>query len=287
LQWAKLRTLQYTGIRIFDYQKSFEDGKALCALLHSYDKESFNYDEMLNTTSLEKISFVLDLGERLYGIPAICSAQSFFIGNQKKNKIEKNEKNEVENKTKNDNVNNDNNENELDEKIIKAYLKSMEIALEGIFQKRAKKIGTLKREMSLLNEKLNESKKKMYKEKERKINVLNRKVEALKVQLTHESRINKIQEKEYDEDIEKILVKIQKAKSTLEEDEARNELIQVRTLKREMEDRTQELKDQISESEKKIKKQELYIEHLQKETKKGEVEKKKKCKKYIDKKWRN
>jgi hypothetical protein len=45
-EWVRNRTKGYTGIVITDFTTSFLNGLAFCALVHSYDKNLFDYKSL-------------------------------------------------------------------------------------------------------------------------------------------------------------------------------------------------------------------------------------------------
>lgn len=81
LKWCKEITEGYKGVDIKDFKHSFSDGNAFLAMVHAFDKDSFNYDSILEENSTKDvIQTAFDLAEKNLGIPQLLDANELMDG---------------------------------------------------------------------------------------------------------------------------------------------------------------------------------------------------------------
>ena len=59
-EWVRNRTKGYTGIVITDFTTSFINGLAFCALVHSYDKNLFDYKSLSSRNPEANLKLAFD-----------------------------------------------------------------------------------------------------------------------------------------------------------------------------------------------------------------------------------
>ena len=77
LQWCKVNTEGYEGVKIENLSSSWADGKALCALIHHFKPEEINYEECLKLSPSERIEKCLATSQKL-GCPDLIDVDDFL-----------------------------------------------------------------------------------------------------------------------------------------------------------------------------------------------------------------
>lgn len=81
LAWCREITKGYKGVNIKDFKSSFNDGNAFLAMVHSFDKKLFKYDEQLEEHSTsENIDTAFNMAEKHLGIPQLLTTQDLMDG---------------------------------------------------------------------------------------------------------------------------------------------------------------------------------------------------------------
>lgn len=81
LKWCKEITEGYKGVDIKDFKHSFNDGNAFLAMVHAFDKDSFDYDSVLEENSTkEVIQTAFELAEKNLGIPQLLDVNELMEG---------------------------------------------------------------------------------------------------------------------------------------------------------------------------------------------------------------
>jgi hypothetical protein len=74
-EWCRKTTKRYTNVRVNDFNTSFRDGLALCALVHFYSPKSFDYDSLTHTNSEKNLNLAFDTAEKVFGVPKMIDAK--------------------------------------------------------------------------------------------------------------------------------------------------------------------------------------------------------------------
>lgn len=71
LEWIKTKTAGYAGVKIENFDTSFMDGLAICALVHKYDPTLINYDGLDKNDIFGNLTKAFQLAEDHMGIPQV------------------------------------------------------------------------------------------------------------------------------------------------------------------------------------------------------------------------
>jgi len=240
-------------VRITNFDSSWSDGLALCALVHSYNKNVFDFESLPKNPSDKNYRLAMGLLEKLE-IPRLIDEQEFTNGKSP------------------------------DSNTIMAYLTSVYSALEkgvssvsGAMKKeneQAKaKLENVQNELASLRAKLRASQRTM-REKETAKQQLERKVETLKLMLNSETRSKEELAQEHALKLERIEQKIATASGSTKV-QLLEQLKQEKQQTQTMQEKQRELEKEMSAIEKQLKEEELKAIRLEEETKRKEEEKKK------------
>jgi hypothetical protein len=64
-QWCQNRTAGYKGVEIKNFTKSWTDGLAICAIIHSFRPDLIPYDTLSPANGLKNIQLALDVAEKV------------------------------------------------------------------------------------------------------------------------------------------------------------------------------------------------------------------------------
>jgi len=65
LQWCKNRTAGYTGVEVTNFVKSWQDGLAYCALLHSYRPDLIDFKSLKKENKDYNINLAFDVARKV------------------------------------------------------------------------------------------------------------------------------------------------------------------------------------------------------------------------------
>eukprot|EP01097_Dermamoeba_algensis_P000191 TRINITY_DN1069_c0_g1_i1.p1 TRINITY_DN1069_c0_g1~~TRINITY_DN1069_c0_g1_i1.p1 ORF type:complete len:259 (+),score=107.42 TRINITY_DN1069_c0_g1_i1:294-1070(+) len=65
IEWLKYQTKSYPGVAVKDFTKSWLDGLAFVALMHSLFPDDVDFEDLREKTAVERNQFALDLAEKL------------------------------------------------------------------------------------------------------------------------------------------------------------------------------------------------------------------------------
>jgi len=71
LEWVKSRTQGYEGVNITNFDTSFQDGLAFCALIDSYDSTLLDYKSLDKTDVAGNLAKAFEVAEKQLGIPQL------------------------------------------------------------------------------------------------------------------------------------------------------------------------------------------------------------------------
>lgn len=79
LKWCQNRTIGYPNIDITNFSSSWNDGLALCALLHTYLPEKIPYSELTTAETRRNFTVAFEAAESV-GIPTtLVSIGNYFV----------------------------------------------------------------------------------------------------------------------------------------------------------------------------------------------------------------
>jgi len=64
-QWCKNRTQGYNGVEVTNFTKSWADGLALCALVHSYNSSAIAFNTLNPEDKLKNCTLAIDVAEQV------------------------------------------------------------------------------------------------------------------------------------------------------------------------------------------------------------------------------
>ena len=68
LQWVQLHTAGYQHVDIKSFTKSFNDGMALCALLHKFRPSLLDYQSLDPSAGLKNLQIAMNAAEKYFGL---------------------------------------------------------------------------------------------------------------------------------------------------------------------------------------------------------------------------
>eukprot|EP01087_Luapelamoeba_hula_P014168 TRINITY_DN410_c0_g1_i1.p1 TRINITY_DN410_c0_g1~~TRINITY_DN410_c0_g1_i1.p1 ORF type:complete len:534 (+),score=148.52 TRINITY_DN410_c0_g1_i1:95-1696(+) len=71
LKWCQDTTAGHKGVNIQDFEASWYDGLAFCALIHAMDPSLIDYDSLNPANALENLALAFDLAEKHFDIPKL------------------------------------------------------------------------------------------------------------------------------------------------------------------------------------------------------------------------
>jgi len=71
LVWCQKKTKDYKNVHIKDFQESFKDGLAFCALIHRHRPDLLDYDSLRKENARENLDLAFDVAEKELGIPKL------------------------------------------------------------------------------------------------------------------------------------------------------------------------------------------------------------------------
>jgi len=77
IYWAQQQTEGYSGVEVKDFTKSWKDGLAFCALVHSYFPKAINFEACKAKTPLERLALAFDVAGQ-QGVPPLLDAEDVW-----------------------------------------------------------------------------------------------------------------------------------------------------------------------------------------------------------------
>eukprot|EP01087_Luapelamoeba_hula_P000809 TRINITY_DN1059_c0_g1_i1.p1 TRINITY_DN1059_c0_g1~~TRINITY_DN1059_c0_g1_i1.p1 ORF type:complete len:531 (+),score=150.75 TRINITY_DN1059_c0_g1_i1:111-1703(+) len=71
LKWCQETTAGHNGVNVQDFEASWYDGMAFCALIHAMDPSLLDYDSLDPSNALENLALAFDLAEKHFDIPKL------------------------------------------------------------------------------------------------------------------------------------------------------------------------------------------------------------------------
>jgi hypothetical protein len=77
LAWCQDQTHGYEGVNVTNFTTSFQDGLALCAILHSFNSNSLAYHTLVPYKKMDNLRLAFKTAKELYKVPQILDPKDF------------------------------------------------------------------------------------------------------------------------------------------------------------------------------------------------------------------
>jgi hypothetical protein len=71
LLWCQRKTAGYKNVNVKDFTFSFQDGLALCALIHKHRPDLLNFDKLNKVNKHDNVALALEVAEKHLNIPKL------------------------------------------------------------------------------------------------------------------------------------------------------------------------------------------------------------------------
>jgi len=78
LQWCKDTTAGHKGVNIENFESSWYDGLAFCALIHAMDPSLIDYDSLSASNAKDNLTIAFDLAEKHFDIPRLLDPEDII-----------------------------------------------------------------------------------------------------------------------------------------------------------------------------------------------------------------
>lgn len=78
LGWIKSQLGTYSGVQIVDLTTSFQDGMAFASLVHSFNPDAIDLDQISKLEILQRLRAAFDAAERSLGIPQLLEPSDCY-----------------------------------------------------------------------------------------------------------------------------------------------------------------------------------------------------------------
>jgi len=78
LLWCQKKTKGYRDVDVKDFQDSFKDGLAFCALIHKHRPDLLNYDSLSKENPRENLDLAFDVAEKNLGVPKLLDTEDML-----------------------------------------------------------------------------------------------------------------------------------------------------------------------------------------------------------------
>jgi len=75
LQWVRRKTEPYKNVDVKDFSVSFQDGLALCALIHRHRPDLLDYDKLTSADKLGNLNLAFDVALKHLDVPRLLDAE--------------------------------------------------------------------------------------------------------------------------------------------------------------------------------------------------------------------
>lgn len=78
LLWCQKKTKGYRDVDVKDFQDSFKDGLAFCALIHKHRPDLLDYDSLSKENPRENLDLAFDVAEKNLGVPKLLDTEDML-----------------------------------------------------------------------------------------------------------------------------------------------------------------------------------------------------------------
>jgi len=78
LVWCQKKTKGYRNVNVKDFQDSFKDGLAFCALIHRHRPDLLDFDSLKKENARENLDLAFDVAEKELGIPKLLETDDII-----------------------------------------------------------------------------------------------------------------------------------------------------------------------------------------------------------------
>jgi len=78
LLWCQKKTKGYRDVDVKDFQDSFKDGLAFCALIHKHRPDLLDYDKLSKENPRENLDLAFDVAEKSLGVPKLLDTEDML-----------------------------------------------------------------------------------------------------------------------------------------------------------------------------------------------------------------
>jgi len=78
LLWCQKKTKGYRDVDVKDFQDSFKDGLAFCALIHKHRPDLLDYDSLSKENARENLDLAFDVAEKNLGVPKLLDTEDML-----------------------------------------------------------------------------------------------------------------------------------------------------------------------------------------------------------------
>jgi len=78
LLWCQKKTKGYKDVDVKDFQDSFKDGLAFCALIHKHRPDLLDFDSLSKDNARENLDLAFDVAEKNLGIPKLLDTEDML-----------------------------------------------------------------------------------------------------------------------------------------------------------------------------------------------------------------
>ena len=76
LLWCKKKTAPYTNVKVRNFNTSWKDGLAFCALIHRHRPELIDYSKLSKSDPIYNLNLAFDTAEKHLDIPKMLDSNS-------------------------------------------------------------------------------------------------------------------------------------------------------------------------------------------------------------------
>lgn len=78
LLWCQRKTAPYDNVNVQNFNTSWKDGLAFCALIHRHRPELIDYSKLSKSDPIYNLNLAFDVAEKHLDIPKMLDAEGMF-----------------------------------------------------------------------------------------------------------------------------------------------------------------------------------------------------------------